>query len=85
MEGLIKRFDLIFCPFVGALLILLLLLIFRFWRVGQSAPEMPKPSRRKREPKPFAGYICKYEAGLRQQLTLLQMYHNFILLQAYMY
>ncbi len=61
------RFELIFYPFVCAFLILLLLLIARIRRVVKSAPAVPKPPRRKREPKPFAGYIHKPECELCDQ------------------
>lgn len=61
------RFDLISYPFVYALFILLLLLILRFWRVDKSTPEIPKPPRRKREPKPFAGYTHKPDCELCEQ------------------
>jgi IS1 family transposase/transposase-like protein len=61
------RFDLICSPFVGALLILLMLLIAQFWRVDKAAPAVPKLPRRKREPKPFAGYACKPECELCEQ------------------
>jgi hypothetical protein len=64
LEGLIMRVDLIFYPFVWALFILLLLLILRFWRVDKSAPAVPEPPSRKREPKPFAGYTHKPECEL---------------------
>src|SRR5690349_5856442 len=60
------RFELIIYPFVCALLIVLLLLA-RFWRVDQPAPAVPKPPRRKRAPKPFAGYTCKPECALCEQ------------------
>jgi hypothetical protein len=43
------RCALIFYPFVCALLIVLMLLIARFWRVDKPAPAVPKPPRRKRE------------------------------------
>jgi transposase-like protein/IS1 family transposase len=58
------RFDLIFYSFVYALLILLILLILRFWRVDQSSSAVPKPPRRKRDPKPFAGLTRKPECEL---------------------
>lgn len=58
------RFELMFYPFICALLILLMLLMARFWRVNKSAPAAPKPPKRKREPKPFAGYTCKPECEL---------------------
>ena len=58
------RFNLMVYPFVGALVILLTLLILRFWRVDKSAAAVPKPPRRNREPKPFAGYIHKPECEL---------------------
>jgi hypothetical protein len=61
------RFDLIFYLFVWALLILLMLLILRFWRVDKLSPAAPKPPRRKREPKPFAGYSRKPECELCEQ------------------
>jgi IS1 family transposase len=58
------RFELIFYPFICALLILLILLIPRFWRVYKTAPATPKPLGRKRDPKPFAGYTHKPECEL---------------------
>jgi IS1 family transposase/transposase-like protein len=58
------RFDLIFYSFVYALLILLMLLILRFWRVDPSSSAVPKPPRRKRDPKPFAGLTRKPECEL---------------------
>jgi transposase-like protein len=58
------RFDLMVYPFVGALVILLILLILRFWRVDKSAAAVTKPPRRNWEPKPFAGYIHKPECEL---------------------
>jgi len=61
------RFELIFYPFVCALFIVLMLLIARFWRVDKPAPAVPKPPRRKREPKPFAGYIQKPECEWCEQ------------------
>lgn len=62
------RFDLIFYPFVCALFILLmLLLIARFCRVDKPASVIPKPPRRKREPKPFAGYTHKPQCELCEQ------------------
>src|SRR5262245_37920365 len=61
------RFERIFYPFVCALLMVLMLLIARFWRVDKPAPAVPKPPRRKREPKPFAGYTCKPECELCEQ------------------
>jgi transposase-like protein len=64
LEGLIMRFDPIFYPFVCALLILLLLWL---WRVDKSSPAVPKPPRRKREPKPFAGYTRKPDCALCEQ------------------
>ena len=61
------RFELIFDPFVCTFLILLILLIACFWRVDKSAPAVPKSPRRKREPKPFAGYTRKPECELCEQ------------------
>jgi IS1 family transposase len=58
------RFDLMVYPFVGALVILLILLLLRCWRVDKSAAAAPKPPRRKREPKPFAGYTHQPECEL---------------------
>src|SRR5262245_47361077 len=53
------RFDLTFYPFVCVVLILLALLFYRFWQGGKSAPAGPKLPRRRREPKPFAGFTRK--------------------------
>jgi hypothetical protein len=61
VEGLIMRFDLTFYPFVSVLLILLALLVCRFWLGGKSSPAESKPPRRKRELKPFAGLTRKPE------------------------
>ena len=61
------QFELIFYPFVCALLLLLMLLIARVRRVDKSAAAVPKPPRRKREPKPFAGYTRKPECEICDQ------------------
>ena len=54
-------FDLDFYPFTGVLVILLVFLLCRPWQRRETAPATPKPSRPKREPKPFAGYTHKPE------------------------
>jgi hypothetical protein len=48
----------------GVLLILLVLLTHWRWRLSKTAPAMPKPTRRKRESQPFAGYTHKPECEL---------------------
>ena len=60
------RVDPIFYPVLVALLILLILLIPRFWRVDKPAPAATTP-RRKRQSKPFAGYTRKPECELCDQ------------------
>jgi transposase-like protein/IS1 family transposase len=73
MEGLIMQFDLTFYLFAWVLLILLALLFCRFWQGGQRAPAVPTPPKRKREPKPFAGYTHKPECEwCEQQVQLPQ-------------
>jgi hypothetical protein len=48
----------------GVFLILLVLLTHWRWRRSRTAPATPKPTRHKREPKPFAGYTHKPECEL---------------------
>jgi hypothetical protein len=64
LEELIMRFDFIIYPFVCALLILLMCLMTRFWRVDKTSAVVPKPPKPKRESKPFAGYTHKPECEL---------------------
>lgn len=59
--------DLVFYLYPCVFLILLCLLLCRFWPGGKLPPTMPKPPRRKREPKPFAGYTRKPECKLCEQ------------------
>ncbi len=59
--------DLVLYLAAGVLLILLLLLPCWLWRRSKTAPEPPKSTRRKREPKPFAGYTRKPECELCEQ------------------
>ena len=67
------QFDLTFSLFAWVLLILLALLFCRFWQGGQRAPAVPTPPKRKREPKPFAGYTHKPECEwCEQQVQLPQ-------------
>jgi IS1 family transposase len=61
------RSDLVVYVVVGIFLILLLLLPRWLWRRGQRAPTLPKRTRGKREPKPFAGYARKPECELCDQ------------------
>jgi transposase-like protein len=55
------RFDLTFYLCAWVFLILLALLFCWFWQGGKRAPAVPKPAKRKRESKPFAGYTRKPE------------------------
>jgi transposase-like protein len=59
--------DLVFYLYTCVFFILLCLLFSRFWPGGKTLPAVPKPSRRKREPKPFAGYTRKPECELCEQ------------------
>jgi IS1 family transposase/transposase-like protein len=59
--------DLVLYLVTGVVLILLVLLIHWRWRRSKMAPAMPKPTRREREPKPFAGYTRKPECELCEQ------------------
>jgi hypothetical protein len=61
------RSDLAFYLVTGSFLILLVLLTHWRWRCGKTKPTMLKPTRRKREPKPFAGYTHKPECELCEQ------------------
>jgi len=63
------RFDLTLYLVTGVFLILLVLLTHWRWRCSRTAPATPKPTRRKREPKPFAGYTHKPECELCDQRT----------------
>jgi hypothetical protein len=63
LEGLIMRFDLTVYLFAWVFLILLALLFCRFWQGGTRAPAEPKPPKRKRDPKPFAGLTRKPECA----------------------
>jgi IS1 family transposase len=55
------HFDLVVYLVAGVFLFLLVLLPHWRWRRRQSTPAIPKPTRGKREPKPFAGYTRKPE------------------------
>jgi IS1 family transposase/transposase-like protein len=61
------KFDLTFYLFGWVLLSLLALLFCRFWPSGNPPPAVPTPPRRKREPKPFAGYTRKPECEWCEQ------------------
>jgi IS1 family transposase/transposase-like protein len=61
------KFDLTFYLFAWVLLSLLALLFYQFWPGGQRALAVPKPPKRKREPKPFAGYTHKPECEMCEQ------------------
>jgi IS1 family transposase/transposase-like protein len=61
------RSDLVVYLVVGMVLILLMLLPRWLWRRGQTAPTVPKRTRAKQEPKPFAGYTHKPECELCDQ------------------
>ena len=55
------RSDLVVYLVVGSVLIVLIFLPRWLWRRGQTAPTVPKRTRAKQEPKPFAGYTDKPE------------------------
>jgi IS1 family transposase len=59
--------DLVFDLYACVFLIFLCLLVCRFWPGGKPPPAVPKPPRRKREPKPFAGYTRKPECEWCEQ------------------
>ena len=59
--------DLVFYLYTCVFFILLCLLFCRFWPGGKPSPAVPKPPRRKREPKPFAGYTRKPECEWCEQ------------------
>jgi hypothetical protein len=59
--------DLVFDRYTCVCFILLCLLCCRFWPGGKTPPAGPKPPRRKREPKPFAGYTRKPECEWCEQ------------------
>jgi IS1 family transposase/transposase-like protein len=61
------RCDLVVYVVVGIFLILLILLPRWLWRRGPRAPTLPKRTRAKREPQPFAGYARKPECELCDQ------------------
>jgi hypothetical protein len=61
------RSDLAVYLVVSIFLTLLMLLPRWRWRRGQTAPAVPKRTRVKREPKPFAGYTRKPECELCDQ------------------
>ena len=58
------HFDLVVYLVAGVFLFLLVLLPYWRWRRRQSTPAILKPTRGKREPKPFAGYTRKPECEL---------------------
>ena len=64
VEELMMRSDLTLYAVSCVFFLVLVLSFVRFWRGGQPAPTAPKPPRRKREPKPFAGYTRKPECEL---------------------
>jgi transposase-like protein len=61
------RSDLALYLVTGVFLILLVLLTHWRWSRSRTAPATPKLTRRKREPKPFAGYTRKPECELCEQ------------------
>ena len=61
------RFNLDFYPFIWVFLILLCLLLRRFWHNGKTASTAPTPPRRKRDPKPFAGLTNQPQCDLCEQ------------------
>jgi hypothetical protein len=61
------RPDLALYLVTGVCLILLFLLIHWRWSRRTTAPETPKPTRRKREPTLFAGYTRKPECECCEQ------------------
>src|SRR5882724_10195052 len=69
------RSDLALYLVTGVCLILLVLLTHWCWSRSTTAPATPKPTRRKREPNPFAGYTrkpecerCEHEVASHPQL-----------------
>jgi hypothetical protein len=58
------RSDLTLYLVTGIFLILLVVLTHWCWSRSKMALTTPKPSRRKREPEPFAGYTRKPECEL---------------------
>lgn len=56
--------DLVLYAFALVVLMFFVGLCSRLQRSGKSAPVLPKPSRPKREPKPFAGLTRKPECAL---------------------
>jgi IS1 family transposase/transposase-like protein len=61
------RSDLALYLITGVCLILLVLLTHWRWRCSKTVPATLKPTRRKREPNPFAGYTRKPECELCEQ------------------
>lgn len=61
------RSDLAFYLVTSVWLVLLVFLTRLCWRRCQIGPATPKPTRCKREPKPFAGYTRKPECDLCEQ------------------
>jgi transposase-like protein len=66
-KGLMMRPDLALYLVTGICLILLLFLTHWRWRRSTTAPATPKPTRRTREPIPFAGYTRKPECERCEQ------------------
>lgn len=64
------RSDLVVYLVAGVLLILLALLPRGLWRRHQITPVASQATRRKREPKPFAGYTRNPECDLCEQGSL---------------
>lgn len=67
LEGLIMRSALAVSLVAGVLLLWLVLLPRWWWRGGKTAPATPHPTRRKRDPKPFAGDTLKPAGELCEQ------------------
>jgi transposase-like protein len=61
------RFHLDFYLFIWVFLILLCLLLRRLWHNGKTASTASTPPRRKRDPKPFAGFTSKPQCDLCEQ------------------